>query len=59
MMGEKHRPKHVEMAWNNKLIYIVHLVGYLHNYALAVLHCIGINIHVSYYVGMSHVSLFV
>jgi len=23
--GRKHRPKHVELAWNNKLIYIVHL----------------------------------
>jgi len=26
-------PKHVELTWNNKLIYIrvVHVVGYLHN----------------------------
>jgi hypothetical protein len=29
--GRKHRPKHVEPTWNNKLIYIVHLVGYFHN----------------------------
>jgi len=29
--GRKHRPKHVQLTWNNKLIYIVHLVGYLHN----------------------------
>ena len=28
--GRKHRPKHVEPTWNNKLIYIVHLVGYFH-----------------------------
>jgi hypothetical protein len=27
----KHRPKHVELTWNNKLIYIVHLVGYFHS----------------------------
>ena len=25
------RPKHVEQTWNNKLIYIVHLVGYFHS----------------------------
>jgi hypothetical protein len=29
--GRKHRPKHVETIWNNKLIYIVHLVGYFHS----------------------------
>jgi len=30
--GRKHRPKHIELTWNNKLIYtIVHLVGYLRN----------------------------
>ena len=29
--GRKHRPKHVEPTWNNKLIYIVHLVGYFHS----------------------------
>ena len=29
--GQKHRPKHVEPTWNNKLIYIVHLVGYFHS----------------------------
>jgi len=28
----KHRPKHVELTWNNKLIYIVHLVGYFHSW---------------------------
>jgi len=28
----KHRPKHVELTWNNKLIYIVHLFGYFRNY---------------------------
>ena len=27
----KHRLKHVELTWNNKLIYIVHLVGYFHS----------------------------
>ena len=27
----KHRPKHVELTWRNKLIYIVHLVGYFYN----------------------------
>jgi hypothetical protein len=26
--GRKHRPKHVKLNLNNKLIYIVHLVGY-------------------------------
>jgi hypothetical protein len=26
-----HRPKHVELTWNNKLIYIVHLVDYFHS----------------------------
>ena len=31
MMGEKHRPEHVELTWNNKLIYILHLVGYFHS----------------------------
>ena len=30
MMGEN-RPKHVQSTWNNKLIYIVHLVGYFHS----------------------------
>jgi len=29
--GRKHRPKHAELIWNNKLIYIEHLVGYLYN----------------------------
>jgi hypothetical protein len=29
--GQKHRPKHVQPTWNNKLIYIVHLVGYFHS----------------------------
>jgi hypothetical protein len=29
--GRKHRLKHVEMTWNNKLIYIMHLVGYFHS----------------------------
>jgi len=28
--GQKHRPKHVELTWNNKLIYTVNLVGYFH-----------------------------
>jgi len=28
--GRKHRPKHVELTWNNKLMYIVHLDGYFH-----------------------------
>jgi hypothetical protein len=31
MMGEN-RPKHVELTWNNKLIYMVHLVGYFHSH---------------------------
>ena len=31
MMGEKHRPKHVDPTWNNKLVSIVHLVGYIHS----------------------------
>jgi len=30
MMGGKHCPKHVEPNWNNKWIYIMHLVGYFH-----------------------------
>jgi len=30
--GRKHRPKHVEPTWNNKLMYIVHLVGYFRSY---------------------------
>jgi hypothetical protein len=29
--GRKYRPKHVQLTWNNKLIYILYLVGYLHN----------------------------
>jgi hypothetical protein len=29
--GQKHRPKHVEPSWNNKLIYTVHLVCYFHS----------------------------
>ena len=29
--GRKHRPKHVKPTWNNKLIYIVFLVGYFHS----------------------------
>jgi len=32
--GRKHRPKHVQLTWNNKLIYIVHLVGYFLNWML-------------------------
>jgi hypothetical protein len=28
--GRKHRPKHVEPTWNNRLVYILHLVGYFH-----------------------------
>jgi hypothetical protein len=28
----KHCPKHVEPTWNNKLINIVHLVGYFHSF---------------------------
>jgi len=31
MMGENIAPKHVEPSWNNKLIYIVNLVGYFHS----------------------------
>ena len=31
MMDENIAPKHVEPTWNNKLIYIVHLVGYFHS----------------------------
>jgi hypothetical protein len=30
MMGEN-RAKHVEPTWNNKLIYIVHVVSYFHS----------------------------
>jgi hypothetical protein len=33
MMGEN-RPKHVELTWNNKLIYIMHLVCYFHRQML-------------------------
>jgi len=29
--GLKHSPKHVELTWNNKLIYIVNLFGYFHS----------------------------
>jgi hypothetical protein len=29
--GQKHCPKHVEVTWNNKLIYIVQIVGNFHN----------------------------
>jgi len=29
--GRKYRPKYVEPTWNNKLTYIVHLVGYFHS----------------------------
>jgi len=36
MMGEN-RPKHVQPTWNNKLIYIVHLVGYFYS-RIAMLH---------------------
>jgi hypothetical protein len=32
MMGENIAPKNVEPAWNNKLIYIVHLVRYFHSW---------------------------
>jgi len=28
----RHRPKHVVRTWNNKLIYIAHLIGYFHGY---------------------------
>jgi hypothetical protein len=30
--GQRHRPKHVQPTWNNKLIYIVHFVDYFHSY---------------------------
>ena len=30
--GRKHCPKHVELTWNNKLIYIVAFVGYFHSF---------------------------
>jgi len=30
--GRKHHSKHVQPTWNNKLIYLVHLVGYFHSY---------------------------
>ena len=33
--GWKHRPKHVELTWNNKLTYMVHLVGYFYSYISA------------------------
>jgi hypothetical protein len=33
--GQKHRPKHVEPTWNNKLIYVVHLVGYFYKIYIA------------------------
>jgi hypothetical protein len=29
--GGKYRPKHVQPAWNNKLIYTVHLFGYFYS----------------------------
>jgi hypothetical protein len=29
--GRKHRPKQVKPTWNNKLIYIVHVVGYFYS----------------------------
>jgi hypothetical protein len=29
--GLKHRPKHVEPILNNKLIFVVSLVGYIHS----------------------------
>ena len=36
--GQKHGPKHVELTWNNKLIYIyiyiVHFVGYFCNFVV-------------------------
>jgi hypothetical protein len=32
--GRKHRPKHVQLTWNNKLIYTVHLVGYFYSCTL-------------------------
>ena len=31
MMGENIARKHVQLIWNNKLIYIVHLVGYFYS----------------------------
>jgi hypothetical protein len=30
--GRKHYPKHVELTLNNKLIYIMLLIGYFYNY---------------------------
>ena len=30
-MGKNIAPKHVEPTWNNKLIYLMHLVGYFHS----------------------------
>jgi hypothetical protein len=36
--GRKQRPKHVEPTWNNKLIYMVHLVGYFHSYITTLVH---------------------
>jgi hypothetical protein len=30
---EKHRPKHVQLTWHNKLVYIVHFVGYSHSHS--------------------------
>jgi hypothetical protein len=32
--GRKHRPKHVELTWNNKLMCIMHLVGYFRSWTL-------------------------
>jgi len=32
----KHRPKHVQPVWNNKLTYIVHLVGYFYSWVTAI-----------------------
>ena len=29
--GQKHRTKHVELTWNNKLVYIVHRACYFCN----------------------------
>jgi len=37
--GRKHRPKHEELTCNNKLIYIVHLVGYFHRWKKGILTC--------------------
>jgi hypothetical protein len=34
--GRKHLPKHVELTRINKLIYIVHLVGCVHNLLTAI-----------------------